>query len=267
MAAPRQRASGAQSADPPLTKPTGATRAAAIVIAMASPSSAANRAPVRLLRTMYAAHEAPAANASPRPARSTSAQDVLVIPEIRTTPTAAPRTATRSLRRWDSTVARTDELDGDGDADGYSCQRAVEEEVHQPEHRAKHANHQPVRGGPGSQSRSNRHEQNAGRDRQPQRHRPEHPDGGYQGGRQRPAELDRDDCCQDQQRSWHSPGHSCSSVGALKDRRLFTPAIVTCLEVCGAGGLPRRATNRLLVRRSQRHLAGPLGPDCARGRA
>ena len=107
MAVPRQSASGVHSADPPVTRPTGATSTAAIVIAMASPSSWANRAPVRPLKTMYAAHEAPAASASPSPARSTSAQGVLVIPEIRTTPTAAPATASRSLRRWDNTVAST----------------------------------------------------------------------------------------------------------------------------------------------------------------
>ena len=74
---------------------------------MASPSSCANLAPVRPLKTMYAAHAAPAASASPSPARSTSARGVLVIPEIRTTPTAAPATASRSLGRRDSTVAST----------------------------------------------------------------------------------------------------------------------------------------------------------------
>ena len=107
MPAPRQSASGVHSADPPVTIPTGATSTAAMVIAMARPSSWANRAPVRRLKTMYAAHDAPAASASPSPVRSTSAQGVLTIPEIRTTPTAAPATASRSLRRWDNTVART----------------------------------------------------------------------------------------------------------------------------------------------------------------
>jgi len=86
--------------------PNGVTRTVATTIARASPSSWEKAAPVRDERTMYAAQQAPAAAASPRPMRSRSANGVLSAWEMSSTPIPAPTTATTSFPRRDSAAVR-----------------------------------------------------------------------------------------------------------------------------------------------------------------
>ena len=122
---------------------------------------------------MYAAHDAPAASASPRPARSILAQGVLVIPAIRTTPTPAPATASQVLAPVGQHRGQdqgADELDGDYNADRYPGQRAVEEEVHHRQDHPEGADHQPVGGGATSQPGSHDGEQDGSGDGQAQCH-------------------------------------------------------------------------------------------------
>ena len=210
MAAPRQSASGVHSADPPVSTPTGATSTAAIVIAMASPSSWANRAPVRCAEDDVCRPRAACGQGESQPGQ------VNLCPRRAGYPgdqddadrrTGDGEQVLASVGQHRGQHQGTDELDGDRHADGYPGQRAVEEEVHHRQDRAEGADHQPVRGGSASQPGPDDDEQDGRSDGEPQRHRAEHADQRDQRGGQRPTELDRDDGCQDQQRRGDPPGH------------------------------------------------------------
>ena len=92
-----------------------------------APSSCGSAAPVRPLRMMYAAQQAPArASASPSPTRSSSATRAVRAPEMRTTPAGrrAPREEVAPPAREDrGEHQRPDELDRHGDPDRQPGER------------------------------------------------------------------------------------------------------------------------------------------------
>ena len=69
-AAPSASVVGPSSFVPDSAMPSGTNRTAATTIASASPSACGKRRPVRALKTMYAAHMAPAASAKATPTGS-----------------------------------------------------------------------------------------------------------------------------------------------------------------------------------------------------
>ncbi|KRE52809.1 hypothetical protein ASG70_15830 [Phycicoccus sp. Soil748] len=86
--------------------PSGRVTTKATVIASASPSSCANWVPARPLARMYPAQQVPASAARPSPVHSIWESGTCRAREMRTTPTAAAATASRSRARRASTVAR-----------------------------------------------------------------------------------------------------------------------------------------------------------------
>ena len=78
---------------------------AATIMARVSPSSRGKRCPARADSRMYAAQAAPAVSASSTPMGSTVSAEDLSTSLMRSTPTAATRTARKSRRRRDRVAA------------------------------------------------------------------------------------------------------------------------------------------------------------------
>ena len=119
-----------------LGAPSGRVTRVATTMAIASPSSLGNSAPVRPDSTMYAAQKAPASRASRMPRRLELGQGRLQRLRDQDDAPGPPRRRrgvhppARQRRRQGE---RADELDGHGDPDRQVRQGAVEREVHQPE--------------------------------------------------------------------------------------------------------------------------------------
>ena len=140
---------GAHSDEPAVTTPTGARPAAVTVMAMASRSSWANLALVRHVKMTYAAHAAPAASASPEPARSTPPRGCRYPRRSGGGRRSAPpdahaiRPARRRRDKHGGEYEGADELDGHRHADGS---RATNRRRRGRSWRgtAERADHQPV---------------------------------------------------------------------------------------------------------------------------